>query len=116
MSLRLLKLDQPKSGGCGLGGGAHPPVSVACRAAGPGELPGGCRRPGPGGRSSIAIQGIAGLPAWALLAASQPLLEAIKGLACLAFLAVQARRSAIKGQYQPLTEEDQRHRCRALIG
>lgn len=94
------------------------PAGVGCLQGGRagGELPGGCRRPGPGDRSSIAIQGIAALPAWALLAASQPLLEAIKGLACLAFLAVQARRSAIKGQYQPLTEEDQRHRCRALIG
>jgi len=96
------------------------PACVGCLQGGRagGELPGGCRRPGPGDRSSIAIQGIAALPAWALLAASQPLLEAIKGLALSTWpsWAVQALRSAIKGQYQPLTEEDQRHRCRALIG
>jgi hypothetical protein len=35
VSLRLLRLDQLQSGGCGLGGGADPLGSVVCRTAGP---------------------------------------------------------------------------------
>jgi len=72
-------------------------------------LSGGRRRgwwAGVGVGCSNAVQGVAAATGLgALVTASQPLFEAIRwaGIAYLAFLAVQALRSAVRGSYPPLS-------------
>jgi len=86
-------------------------------------LAGGSRRgrwPAVGVASSNFVQGTAaacGLGA--LIVRAQPAFEAIKwaGVAYLVFLGAQALRSAVRGQYRPLDEDDEAAvRTRSLAG
>jgi threonine/homoserine/homoserine lactone efflux protein len=69
--------------------------------------------------SANAVQGVAAATGLgALIAASQPLFEAIRwaGIAFLAVLAVQALRSAVRGIYQPFEDRQGASRGPALAG
>ncbi|MVA76484.1 LysE family translocator [Auraticoccus sp. F435] len=69
--------------------------------------------------SANAVQGVAAATGLgALIAASQPLFEVIRwaGIAYLAYLAVQAIRSAVRGTYPPLGDGADAGRGYALAG
>src|SRR5919202_5583759 len=69
--------------------------------------------------SANAVQGVAAATGLgAMITASQPLFAAIKwaGIAYLVVLAVQALRSAVRGDYRPLDDQQETSRGPVLAG